>query len=163
MNALDIISIAILSAITEKKSTLPIILNAIPMAKTAIAIRSMVPTPFLRLPSVFLSPPAFSKKDESSALLRLDIDIMVFCCLRISCVSFLTDCIPTTILFMSLPKSPETNASEVADFLVFLPLLRTSAISSSAQERLVSASNKRLSIKQGIPFLLLNRKGNLPK
>ena len=59
-NATAIITMARPNPITDKKSILPTSLKAIPIAKTATAIRIIVPTPFFRLLSFFLSPPVSS-------------------------------------------------------------------------------------------------------
>ena len=49
------------SPMTESMSTLPTILNAIPIARTPTAINNIVPTPFFMLLSCALLPPAVSK------------------------------------------------------------------------------------------------------
>ena len=78
LNALDIRTIAIPKEITERKSILPTSLNAKPMARTATAIRIIVPIPFFIAPSDFLSPPTFSKTDFSSPFCFC-ISVIVFC------------------------------------------------------------------------------------
>ena len=56
-NAIDIIVMAKASPNTDRKLMLPTSLKANPIAKTAIAISSIVPTPFLILLSCFGSDP----------------------------------------------------------------------------------------------------------
>ena len=53
--------IARANPITDMKSIFPTNLKAKPIANTATAIKSIVPTPFLILLSFFLSPPTSSK------------------------------------------------------------------------------------------------------
>ena len=76
--ATAIITIANPNPITDRKSILPTNLNAIPIAKTAIAISSIVPTPFFRLLSFFLSPPISSIGVFFSLDFFLDISKIVF-------------------------------------------------------------------------------------
>ena len=150
-NASDIAYIAILNDITDRKSTLPTILNANPIANTATAIRRIVPIPFLRELSDFLSPPASSKIPVFlSFSFFFEISNIVFCCLNISCVSFLIDLTSTLISLSCPPKSPLVNAEPVAELgppLLDLPFFRAAAISSNESDKLFNAFNNILSIK----------------
>ena len=75
--AFDNMSMAKDRPITEKKFIPPTNLNAIPIARTATAMRSIVPTPFLMSLSFFLSPPALSNSLFLSLDLFLERDIIV--------------------------------------------------------------------------------------
>ena len=143
-NAAATKTIAIPSPTTDRKFISPTNLNAIPIANTATAIRSIEATPF------FIELSFFGSASKSPVFLSdsffLDISKIVFCCFRISSVSFLIDWTPILISFICSIKLPLCRADVVSDLDPPLSL-SDSAIISRAFDRLSSAFSNCLSIK----------------
>ena len=140
-NALERTRSAKESPITVRKFIPPTSLNAIPMASTATAIKSMVPIPLFISLSRFLSPPTRSMSVFLPAEDFLESAMMVSWFLSIFLVSLASSWTPTCISFICLTKSPPLSASDVAEELSLDLLRRADAISSSAWPKLLSASN----------------------
>ena len=147
-NAIEISTIANPKDITDKKSTLPTNLNAIPIANTATAISKIVATPFLIWP-FFFSPP------DSSIASVFFSPPFCFCnwmivswFFKIFWVSTFIDLTLVLISVNCLEKSPLFKAEVVADWPLSSPFFPSaSEIFSRETDKLSNAFNSILSIK----------------